>query len=234
MRERNLQASVMLTIEEVAARLNVPIETVDRWIRQGKIPMQKDRGRYTIRPAMLERWANDHKLEIGIQRPVPVAPSTGEQAFDGIFPAMQRGGIFYDIGGDGIESVLRAVVDVIPGIPAADKDMVLESLIEREQLASTGIGNGIALPHPRSNPGITLAKPQITTCILNSAVDFKAIDARPVSTVMVLLSNSTKQHLTMLSKLSFFLRNTSFRRCLIEKTTQEEIYNHIEAMESEK
>jgi PTS system nitrogen regulatory IIA component len=60
------------------------------------------------------------------------------------------------------------LVDVIPGIPAADKDMVLESLIEREQLASTGIGNGIALPHPRSNPGITLAMPQITTCISQS------------------------------------------------------------------
>jgi PTS system nitrogen regulatory IIA component len=99
----------MLTIEEVAARLNVPIETVDRWIRQGKIPMQKDRGRYTIRPAMLERWANDHKLEIGIQHPVPAVPPTGEQAFDGIFPAMQRGGIFYDISSeDRIDSVLRA------------------------------------------------------------------------------------------------------------------------------
>jgi PTS system nitrogen regulatory IIA component len=223
----------MLTIEEVATRLNVPIETVDRWIRQGKIPMQKDRGRYTIRPAMLERWANDHKLEIGIQHPDPAVPPSGEQAFDGIFPAMQRGGIFYDISSEDRDSVLRAAVDVIPGIPAADKDRVLESLIEREQLASTGIGNGIALPHPRSNPGITLAMPQITTCFLNPAVDFQAVDARPVSTVMVLLSNSTKQHLAMLSKLSYFLRDAAFRRCLQGNSKQEDIFNHIEAMESE-
>jgi PTS system nitrogen regulatory IIA component len=217
----------------VATRLKVPVETVDRWIRQGKIPMQRNRGRYTIRPAMLERWANDHKLEIGNPRPDPAEQSTGEQAFDGILPAMQRGGIYYDISCKDRESVLRAAVEVIPGIPASDKDRVLKSLIEREELASTGIGNGIALPHPRSNPGISLAMPQITTCFLNPDVDFQAVDARPVSTVMVLLSNSTKQHLAMLSKLSYFLRDASFRRCLQGKTDQADIFNHIEAMESE-
>ncbi len=223
----------MLTIQEVATRLGVTVETVHRWIRQGKIPMQRNRGNYAIRPAMLERWAKDHKLEIKNERQDPTVQSTGEQAFDGILPAMQRGGIFCDIGGNDREAVLQAAVEVIPGIPESDKNRVLDSLIEREQLASTGIGNGIALPHPRSNPGITLALPQITTCFLSAAVDFEAIDARPVSTVMVLLSNSTKHHLAMLSKLSYYLRNPSFRQCLLVYSNQTSIFNQIKAMESE-
>ena len=123
-------------------------------------------------------------------------------------------------------------METIPGIDPSDRRRVLDSLIEREQLASTGIGNGIALPHPRSNPGITLEMPQITTCFLARAVDFEAIDARPVSTLMVLLSNSTKQHLAMLSKLSYYLRDNDFRRRLVDKSGPTSIFNQIKAMES--
>ena len=223
----------MLTIEEVAGRLNVPVETVYRWVRQGKIPMHQSRGKYTIRAEMLERWATDHKLDIVARGPDPAAQQE-EQTFDGILPAMQRGGFFYDIQGNDRESVLRAAVDLIPGIAAADRGRVLESLAEREQLASTGIGNGIALPHPRSNPGITLAMPQITTFFLKCAIDYEAIDSRPVSILMVLLSNTTKQHLSMLSKLSYYLRDASFRQCLLNNLDQASIFDHITAMESKK
>ena len=222
----------MLTIQEVAGRLNVPIETVHRWVRQGKIPMHHSRGKYTIRAEMLQRWATDHKLDIVGQGPDPVAQQAGEQAFDGILPAMQRGGLFYDIRGNDRDSVLRAAVDLIPGIAGTDRIRVLEGLTEREQLASTGIGNGIALPHPRSNPGITLAMPQITTCFLNRAVDFEAIDSQPVSILMVLLSNSIKQQLAMLSRLSYYLRNASFRQCLLNKLDQASIFDQIKTMES--
>ena len=128
--------------------------------------------------------------------------------------------------------MLGAAVDLIPGIPASHRGRVLKSLLEREQMASTGIGNGIALPHPRSNPGITLAMPQITTCFLACAVDLGAIDSRPVSILMVLLSNSTKQHLAMLSKLSYYLRDTGFRQCLLNKSDHPSIFDHIKTMES--
>ena len=97
----------MLTIEEVAHRLNMPVETVHRWIRQGKIPMQQNSGKYTIRAEMLERWAKIHNLEIGNRLPSRNAKPTGEQSFDGILPAMQRGGLFYDIEGNDRHDVCR-------------------------------------------------------------------------------------------------------------------------------
>ena len=140
---------MMLSIKDVAQRLNLPLEMVLRWVRQGKIPMQSIRGEYVIRLAMLERWATDHKLDV--HTPAAMVASDVEPDFDGILPAMERGGIFYDVGGDHREAVLRSAVELIPNINPSDVDLVYETLLEREILASTGIGHGIALPHPRSS-----------------------------------------------------------------------------------
>ena len=192
--------------------------------------MQSNRGEYVIRSEMLERWATDHKLNV-FSSAAP-ATSTVEPEFDGILPAMERGGVHYDVPGDRREAVLRSAVELIPNIPPADYDIVYNTLIEREKLASTGIGHGIALPHPRSNPGLALDLPQITTCFLSQAVDFEAIDGLPDSILMVLLSQSTRQHVTMLSRLSFHLRDSAFRNFLLSRPAQAEIFNAIMDMES--
>ena len=221
-----------LTVHEVAERLNIPVETIHRWVRQGKIPMQTQRGGHTIHHEMLERWASEHKLKIHEAR--RQTPGVGvDTDIDGILPAMQRGGVFYDIQGNARETALRSAVDLIPSLKDADRDIIYEKLIEREQLASTGIGHGIALPHPRTAPGIVLGKPQITTCFLKQPVAFDAIDNRPVSIMMVLLSCSTKQHLSLLSKLAYYLRDAAFRDYLLAVPAKDDLLSRIERMDAD-
>lgn len=223
----------MLTIDDVARRLHIPAETVHRWVRQGKIPMTRSGDTYSIRSEMLERWAADHNMEITCENAEVCQPNGTAGTFDSVSEAMRRGGLFYDVPATDRDSALIAAVNRLPGIAEAEKATVLESLQEREQLSSTGIGNGIALPHPRSNPGISLSIPQITTCFLSTPIAFEAIDRQPVSVLMVLLSDSTKQHLAMLSKLSFFLRDPAFRQCLLNQSDETAIHAQIEAMEAD-
>lgn len=223
-----------LSINEVAARLNLPVETVHRWVRQGKIPMRRRGDSYVIRPEMLERWADEHKLEIQGQSTGESPKGAEEPEFDSILQAMQRGGVFYDVQGTDRESALRSAVQYIPNIAAHAKSLIFDKLLERELLASTGIGHGIALPHPRSHLDIALESPQITTCFLGRSVPYDAIDAQPVQVLMVLLSQSTKQHLVMLSKLSFFLRDPAFRSQLLTKSSRSEIFDKITELESKR
>ena len=220
---------MILTIKDVSQRLNLPIETVHRWIRQGKIPMQSNHGNYSIRSEMLERWAAEHQLGCHAE---PQAGAMDEPDFDGILPAIQRGGVYYRIGGKDRDAVLKSAVTLLPQIESKDHDLIYNALVEREQLASTGIGHGIALPHPRTNPGIALSLPQITICFLLHPVDFQAIDDRPVSVLMLLLSPTTKQHVTMLSKLSYYLRNRNFREIVLAQPVQSDIFDAIAKLES--
>jgi PTS system nitrogen regulatory IIA component len=223
-----------LSINEVAERLNLPVETVHRWVRQGKIPMQRRGDSYTIRPEMLERWADEHKLEIQ-DRSMRESPKGAEEPeLDSILQAMQRGGVFYEVQGADRETVLRSAVQHIPNIAADARSVIFDKLLERELLASTGIGHGIALPHPRSHLDAVLASPQITTCFLGRPVPYDAIDGQPVQVLMVLLSQTTKQHLVMLSKLSFFLRDPAFRSQLSTKPSRSEIFDKIAELESKR
>jgi PTS system nitrogen regulatory IIA component len=147
---------------------------------------------------------------------------------------MQRGGVFYEVEGADRESALRSTVQQIPNIGDDERSLIFDKLLERELLASTGIGHGIALPHPRARLDVALESPQITTCFLSRAVAYDAIDAQPVKVLMVLLSQSTKQHLVMLSKLSFFLRDPAFRSQLLTKPSQSEIFDKIAELESKR
>jgi nitrogen PTS system EIIA component len=205
---------MVLTLQEVSQRIRIPVETLRRWVLQGKIPMHMSQGEYTIRLEMFERWAAEHMLKI--HAPCSTADmDCTEPLFDGILPAMQRGGVFYDLAGDTKSEVLQAAVARLPNIPPSERERVYEKLIERERLATTGIGHGIALPHPRSNPLITMAMPQISTCYLTRPIAFDAIDHQPVTVLMVLLSVTTRLHLTIMSKLSYHLRDSAFRHFLL-------------------
>ncbi len=221
-----------LTINEVAARLKLPVETLHRWVRQGKIPMKRSGETYTIRAEMLERWAKEHKLEIMELADNDLGDISDVPEFDSIFKAVQRGGVLYGLAGSDREAVLQAAVNHIPNLSPDESQRVYDKLIERELLASTGIGNGIALPHPRSHPEIDLEMPQITTCFLAAPVPFDAIDGQPIRLLMVLLSHSTKQHLTMLSKLSFYLREPSFREYLLTQPSESDVLKKISELES--
>ena len=97
-----------------------------------------------------------------------------------------------------------------------DSQNLLESLIKREKLGSTGVGNGIAIPHANC-PNID--KPKVFVAILSNSLDFNANDDQPVDIIFLLLApdNSSSEHLQALALVSRLLRNkevtTKLRGC---------------------
>jgi len=87
-----------------------------------------------------------------------------------------------------------------------DEHRIFEILLEREQLGSTGIGGGTAVPHGRI---ANLAKPTALFARLEKPVDFEAIDGQPVDLVFLLLtpSDASADHLKALARISRLLRD---------------------------
>ncbi|HDG97367.1 MAG TPA: PTS sugar transporter subunit IIA [Desulfobacterales bacterium] len=123
--------------------------------------------------------------------------------------------------------VLKELAEVICNAePSIDKDALVKVLEEREKLGSTGIGDGVAIPHGKLNG---ISKPYMSFGRSKSGVDFDSMDTQPVHLFFLLLApeNSAGAHLKVLAKIAKMLKNTSFRKKLLEARDRDEIYDII-------
>lgn len=108
-----------------------------------------------------------------------------------------------------------------------DREGLIRALQEREGLQSTGIGEGVAIPHGKiaglDHLMATFARSQ-------KGVDFDSIDGRPTQLFFLLVvpEQSGGQHLKALARISRFFRDPSFRARLLRATDLEEIFRAIE------
>jgi nitrogen PTS system EIIA component len=219
-----------LTIDEVAQCLDVPSSTVERWIRQGRIPVGKSGGECVFQRPILEVWAKKHNLSFMLP------PKKVKKNLEGkpvsLFNAMVFGGVNYGIEGDSVSEVLESAVKNIAFLDQIGQETLLGKLLEREEMASTGIGRGIAIPHPRTPLDESMEEPVIITCFLERPLDYRAIDGLPVFVLFILLSPSIKIHLQLLSRLAFCVRDGSFVDFLKQVPAHEELFEKVENLEN--
>lgn len=143
---------------------------------------------------------------------------------------VERGGVLYDVGGTTPREVLAAITGALPSRICADRDGLLKAVLEREELMSTGISGGIALPHPRS-PMAGENEQFVTIAFPSFPVDWKALDGGEVTSVLLIVSSSAKLHLHTLSKINFLCRLEKFTALLRGRAPAGEIIAAIREAE---
>jgi fructose-specific phosphotransferase system IIA component len=112
-----------------------------------------------------------------------------------------------------------------------DSKKVLDSVLERESTRTTGIGNGLAIPHGKCN-GVS----HLVMAIGRPAqpIDFQAIDGRPVNLIWLLASppDQTGPHIHALARISRLMTIDRFRQALAAAQTSQDLYNAIVQQES--
>lgn len=119
--------------------------------------------------------------------------------------------------------ILNKLVGALKGKVSDDKaEKILEAVIERENIMSTGVGKGLAIPHGKT---AVVEQTYAAFAVLKEPVDYEAIDNEPVSMVFLLVGpqSSNSLHIKMLSRISRLMNNSDFRGRLRECTTAEEI-----------
>jgi PTS system nitrogen regulatory IIA component len=137
--------------------------------------------------------------------------------------ALRAGGIFYRVRGADKVAVLRAMVEHLRLPEEVDREFLLHVILARENLQSTGIGDGIAIPHVRNPIVQHVPRPLITLCFLHQPIDFDALDGQPVHALFSLISPTVRAHLRLLSRLSFALHDTGFKRVIARQGAREEV-----------
>jgi PTS system nitrogen regulatory IIA component len=224
-----------LELEKLAQCLQLPPDTLERWIRQGRIPVKKTDGLCDFKEDILDSWASKHHIRFSlIETPATAADgiSCKSAEIPTLLSAMIRGGFHTGIGGNTVEDVLKQVVTRVPMISGVEQGILLEKLIERERLTSTGIGKGVAIPHPRNPLPGNHRDAMIVSCFLDNKIDFKSIDHRPVSVLFLMVCPTVKTHLFLLSRISFCLRDDSFIELLNSQPSPDEFYKAVETIEN--
>lgn len=217
-----------LTVRDAARLLHVSDKTVYRWIRDGALPAHRLHDQYRLNRVDLLEWANAQKLSIS-----PDLFQNAEEPRNGctLVQSVQNGGVLYDVTGPDKPAILRSVVEHLPLPAGMDRDYFYQLFMAREALSSTGVGNGIALPHARNPVVLHLTRPAVVVSFLKQPVDFGALDGKPVFVLFTLLSPTTRAHLQILSRLSFALRDPQFLIALERKAPREELLDRLAAIE---
>jgi PTS system nitrogen regulatory IIA component len=204
----------ILTLEEVAKYLRVSDRTVYDWVQRGEIPAGKIGTAWRFKKTEIEEWVNNRlsgKKKQGfsaIQVESIISP-------DRILFLNYPGKI----------QALGALAESLATAPQVkNREELTEKIIQREELMSTAIGRGIAIPHVRLNSitdlvvGVGISKIDIT--------DFQTLDDEPVR-LLFMIAAAYNQHAYYLQTLSFFsarLKNKELRTALLEARSADEAY----------
>ena len=188
--------------------LNLSERVVQEHIEKGAIPSQCVNGRHFLNRDELVEWATAHG------RAIVLPPEDDAEHMPTLSAALKAGGIVHGLPGKDKDSVLRHLVESMPLPADVDPDFLHSVLLAREALGSTAIGEGVAVPHPRSPILLRVPTALVTLCFLESPIDFDALDGKPVQALFSMISPTTRTHLHLLALLAFALRDPGVKDCI--------------------
>ncbi|MDX9979381.1 MAG: PTS sugar transporter subunit IIA [Lentisphaeria bacterium] len=220
---------MQLSVKDAARLLVVSEKTIYRWIKQEIIPAYRINEQYRFNQTELLEWATSRRIQVSPEVFAEAATSNGP--LPSLSDALATGGVVYRLGGRDKPSLLRAMVDVMKLPEEVDRDFLYQVLLAREALGSTGIGDGIAVPHVRNPIVLHVNRPTVTLCFLEHPIDFGALDGKPVRVLFALVSPTVRAHLHLLSRLGFVLREPKFRSAVLGEASREDLMAALAAAE---
>jgi PTS system nitrogen regulatory IIA component len=220
---------MQLTVREVAGFLNVSEKTIYRWLQKSQIPAYRLNDQYRFNRSEILEWATARKMEVS---PLIFSePEDSAAIMPSLAQTLEVGGIHYRVAGRDRNSALRAVVNLLRLPDDMDREFLTGILLARESMASTGLGDGIAIPHVRNPIVLNVPKPAITLCFLETPIEFGALDGQPVFALFMLISQTVRAHLYLLSRIAFALQKTEVKNLITRQAGRDEILEAFRRME---
>ena len=206
----------ILTIEEVAKYLRVSERTVYDWAQKGEVPSGKIGTVWRFKKSEIEKWVND-RLSSGQRSVIP-----GEQVQVKNILSPDR--IIFLNHSTKHDALLELANNLSTAPQVKMSNELAVEILKREELMSTAIGRGIAIPHVRLSSVTDLVMSVgISKCDI---IDFQTIDDVPVR-ILFMIAAAYNQHAYYLQTLSFFsskLKNKELRDALLTVTDPMEAY----------
>lgn len=215
-----------LNTKDVAHLLMIPEKVVQVLMKKKEIPFQSLQDKAVFNKHQIIEWALGRNLPINVSGHKKLS----EYHIETVNTLLDKNSFHYqcDLKKD---SYIEQMISNIKFEKNVDSEIIIQLLKSRESMMSTAIGNGISLPHPRVPLMVGRNKPLISFFFPIEPIDLKSIDGKPVHTLILLISQTIKQHLSLIAHLSFLISKETFRFALENRLDYKEILDIIRKIE---
>lgn len=226
-----------LKLKDVADLLNVSEITIRRWLADGKIPAYRINHQYRFNREEIENWVLSHKLGHGHtphnEQPnqgTPRATKGGIKQFS-LYRAIHKGGVLHNVPGNTKEDVIRNSMRILAKELNLDAEVLAELLLDRENIQSTALNNGIGIPHTRDFL-LSAHFDAVTIVFPEKPIAYGSLDGKPVHTLFFLFACDDKMHLHLLAKIAHLSSQNDTINFLTSHPPKEAVFDYIKQWES--
>lgn len=221
----------IMTLSELANYLKLSEKTILKMVKNQEIPCAKIANQWRFLKPMVDDWLISQMNVIpqnDLSRQIEM-----ESEYFPLYRLMDEQLVKLNIDNNSKEEVLNSMVELAKKKKLISEDFnLLDMLLDREKLTSTGIGNGIALPHLRKPSSRFVYGPKIIIGISRKGIDFNSLDKKPVHIIFLILTDSEIVHLRVMAKLTNMLRENNILEKLKKITSEEEVIKFFMKIEN--
>ena len=221
----------IMTVNEVAKYLKISEKSVIRMAQKGEIPVTKIASQWRFMKAVIDDWlisrmdvSNKSYLSNVSKNNIPLYTSR----------LIKPEYILMNIEPGNKETILKQLIKpLIENNLIKDEQIYLKLLIEREEIVSTAIGKGIAIPHIRNPKQYPIAQPSIIIGICKEGTNFESFDSQETYIFFLVCADCEVVHLKIMAKIAFLTKNTSILNKLKKAKYPNEIFSEIIRLDQE-
>ncbi len=204
-----------MTAKELAKLLGVDSRRVEQLAQRGKIPCQRIRGEYRFNRAQITQWLQQKMSTMSSDNlaglDAGLSAQRQAQQDDAIITSLLRiEAVTPNLGSRTKNSTLRSLVALAQDTGLVyDEDALLQAVMHREELCSTAMDHGIAIPHPRSPLPYDIVEPILVVARTTQGICFGGSDGRRSNLFFLIASQDDSHHLHVLARLCRMLQDES-------------------------
>jgi PTS system nitrogen regulatory IIA component len=196
---------------QVAAYLHMDLREVVKLASRGRIPCRKVRGQFQFHKSDVDHWVETQMHALGRRRLAKIEEGvSAHHGFDAaallVGPLIPRGGLAVPLKAKTRDAAIRGLADLACAAELVyDKDLLVREIREREELCSTALVPGVALPHPRHPLPYDIAASFVTVGLTSSGIPYGAADGSLTRLFFLICCKDDRTHLHVLARLGQML-----------------------------
>jgi len=199
----------VLTIAETASYLKVSEKTIRRLIEEDAIPCAKVGGQWRFMRTMVNHWLQSQMNVVPQQEYMNTLLSHKEAI--SVTRLIDPSCVFWNLHAYSSKEILSLLSNsLLTSGAISDRELFIGQLLEREKIMPTGIGKGIAIPHPRSSGKPPVLRSALAVGYSPEGIDFNSFDGSKTHLFIVIASSTESVHLRILTLLTRIAADDSF------------------------